>query len=71
MKRYIAPVIIVLIVLAYLAFIASLFFSEPNFGRLKIVVVTVLTFIAGALIAVLAERIKEIKRGDEDDLSKY
>lgn len=71
MKKMIAPIIVVLCVLAYLAFIVSTFFIEPNVTIAKIVVVAIVTVIAGALVAVLMQRIKEIKKGEDDDLGEY
>ncbi|MBT3273647.1 MAG: hypothetical protein HN368_10860 [Spirochaetales bacterium] len=74
MKKMLAPIIIVLIILAYLAFIASLFLFEPSFSEVmvvKIIIIVVVTLTAGALVAVLVQRIKEIRRGEENDLGKY
>ena len=74
MKKMLAPIIIVLIILAYLAFIASLFLFEPSFSEVtvvKIIIIVVVTLTAGALVTVLVQRIKEIRKGEENDLSKY
>ena len=74
MKKLIAPIVIVLILLAYLVFIVSLFFRTPDFlneNIAKVIAVVVVTLVAGALVAVLVQRIKEIRKGVENDLGKY
>lgn len=75
MKKFIAPVIsavfaaVVMSVFGWLYI--SVFLQIPNLKWLA------LLFAAGALagiavlIAVLVQRYKELKRGEEDDLSKY
>ena len=72
-KTMIAPIAIVLVVLAYLSFIACLIFVKPGFthATFTVVAVLVLTAVAAALIAVLVQRIREIKKGEEDDLGEY
>ena len=71
MKKMIAPIIVVAVVLAYFAFITSTIFVEPSVTVTKIIVVTIVTLIAGALITVLIQRIKEIRKGEDDDLGEY
>jgi formate hydrogenlyase subunit 3/multisubunit Na+/H+ antiporter MnhD subunit len=73
MKRMIAPIVIVILIFGYLAFIASMFFIEPADDILvaRIIVLVVVTAVAGGLIAVLWQRYKELKQGEEDDLGKY
>ena len=70
-KKMIAPVVIVLcILLYYFTGINILFrFNMPNI--IKIIAVVLSILITVVLIKVLAERIKEIKEGEEDDLGKY
>lgn len=74
MKKMIAPLVIVLILLAYLAFVVIIVFAAPDLNDevvSKVIAVVVATLVAGPLIAVFWQRYKEIKRGDEDDLGKY
>ncbi len=71
MKKIMAPIIVVVVVLAYFAFVISALFVEPNVTAARIIVVTIVTLLAGALVAVLIQRIKEIKKGEDDDLGEY
>ena len=70
-KSYVAPIIIGVIMIIYLGgIIASIFFIED---MLWLQITLVVTFI-GLMIAtvyVIKERIKEIKEGEENDISKY
>jgi hypothetical protein len=70
-KKIIAPVIITTIVVLNFFLIASVFLTEGIPPLVKMLILAFsLTFIAVA-VYVLVERIKEIKKGDEDDLGKY
>ncbi len=71
MKKMMAPIIVVVVVLAYFAFIITTIFVEPNVTVARIIGVTIVTLLAGALIVVLVQRIKEIKKGEDDDLGEY
>lgn len=70
-KKMIAPVIIVTILIIYYAgfFVCCLFIPVPL--GLKLLFGLVPLLLIGVSIYVLAERIKEIRSGEEDDLSKY
>ena len=66
-----APIIISIItVLFMLGYLAILIWSVPSMP-LIIVGGIVLLALIGVMIAMLIERIKEIRSGEEDDLSKY
>jgi protein-S-isoprenylcysteine O-methyltransferase Ste14 len=71
-KKLIAPIIItVLIVLYYIGFVAVAVSTDIlPLGWLIAGAVIPLCF-AGVMIYVLVERIKEIRSGEEDDLSQY
>lgn len=71
MKKILPPVIITIILIVYfILFISGVnYITEPLWFRLTAVIV-LLAFI-GVSIYVLIERIKEIRSGEEDDLSKY
>ena len=70
-KKYIAPVVItafsVIMLCAFLA--ACIFLRLPLV--LKIIWGGICLLQIGASVFVLIERIKEIRSGEEDDLSKY
>ena len=67
----IAPIIIVFLILAYyIAF--GVFFVKLGASLIfKLIGIIVPAALSAAFIWLLAERIKEIKRGEEDDLGKY
>ena len=71
MKKMIAPIIIIALVVIYIIIWASCWSIIPAPVIIKIAGLV----IAGAAIAtsiyVLAERIDEIKQGEEDDISNY
>ena len=71
-KKMIAPIIIAVSFVLYYVGIAVLFWCTeeiPVWGKLLFVVVPLA--LAGVMIGVLGSRIKEIRSGEEDDLSKY
>ena len=69
-KKYIAPIIVtifmVLYYVVYFGFLISLFETiwKYAFGILPIV-------FSAIMVKVCIERINEIKKGEEDDISKY
>ena len=70
-KNIITPTIIVFIMSLYyiLLTVSFILFNMPLF---VIVIMSLISFIiTGLLIYVLIERIQEIKKGEEDDLSQY
>ncbi|HBA70108.1 MAG TPA: hypothetical protein DCZ40_12245 [Lachnospiraceae bacterium] len=70
-KKMIAPIIIAsILVLYYIGFfILCMYIPIPLI--LKFLLGLVPLLLAGVSVYVLAERIKEIRSGEEDDLSKY
>jgi len=70
-KKIIAPVVITALLVIYLAmfFVSWIYVYIPLIGKI-IGSVIPLTLI-GVSIYLLVERIKEIRSGEEDDLSKY
>ena len=71
-KKFIAPIVITVIVLFYylgIAYLASKAVDLPMWVKISGLVIPLI--IAGVAIYNLIERIKEIKSGEEDDLSKY
>jgi len=69
--KMIAPILIVAFAVSYYAMlgISLIRFSLPV--AIKAVVLIVSGLVSVILIYVLIERIKEIRRGEEDDLGKY
>ena len=70
MKK-IPPVVVALCLIGYFAGVALLFISQSIPGIVKAVVVVVSVIISAVTIAVMVERIREINKGEENDLSKY
>ena len=71
-KKMVAPIIVALIVVLYYIGIAVLIISIPEIPVIfRILMVVVPLILAAVMIGVLISRIKEIKGGEEDDLSKY
>ncbi|CCQ94637.1 conserved hypothetical protein [[Clostridium] ultunense Esp] len=70
-KKMIAPIIITILLIIYLSFFiwGWSYINAPFW--VKVAGLTIPVFLIGASIFVLIERIKEIRSGEEDDLSKY
>ena len=69
-KKIIAPIIITVItVLYYVIYFGFVIALLDGLGKLLLGLLPLL--LSAIMIAVCIERIKEIKKGEEDDLSKY
>lgn len=69
-KKMIAPVVItVLIVIYYIVYFALVIKTVEGIARYILGVIPLR--LAGVMIKVCIERIKEIEEGEEDDLGKY
>ena len=75
MKKIVAPVIVTFVILAFIALYASLYFFVIDTLAIKtiakIIILAIAVGLSAVMIAVLVQRIKEIKGGEEDDLGKY
>ncbi len=71
MKKLIAPIVISLGLIALLVGYLLLIFFIPGMTALKIILGILYGALIGVVIFVLAERIKEIRSGETDDLSQY
>lgn len=69
-KGYIAPITITVILLLYFILYFSVLIALLP-GVWKHILLIIPLALAGVLIYVCIERIKEIRSGEEDDLSKY
>lgn len=68
----IAPVVIVALISIYYIAIGVIFAYMNGVPMLaKIIGLVVPALLSGVAITVLIQRIKEIKKGEDDDLSKY
>ena len=69
-RKKIAPIVITILIVLYYTLYFSLFiFAVP--GILTIIFGIVPLLLAGLMIYVCVQRMKEIDGGEEDDLSKY
>ena len=71
MKKLIAPLVITAILLIYLAVYLILIVTWIPYLALQILLGAIPALSAAVLIGVLVERIKEIRSGEENDLSQY
>ena len=70
-RKMIAPVVVVLCIMIYYSVGIYVLLRTDISSIIKIMAVIFSVLITVVLIKVLAERIKEIKEGEEDDLGKY
>lgn len=71
-RKLIAPFIITLILCMYYLGIGIFFLcSEETYFVIRILSVVIPGTLSAVTIAVLIQRIIEIRKGEEDDLSKY
>ena len=75
MTKYVAPDLSEVVVIALVAGYALFWFlvlDEADIERtFKIIITVVALFVVVGVSAALISRIKELKRGQEDDISKY
>lgn len=68
----IAPVVIVALISIYYIAIGIIFAYMNGVPMLAMIIALVVpALLSGVAITVLIQRIKEIKKGEDDDLSKY
>lgn len=70
-KKMIAPIIITILVIVYYIIYFAVIISVLPIAFLKIIFGIIPALLSGVMIYVCLQRIKEIKGGEEDDLSKY
>ncbi len=71
-KKMAAPIIIAVLLILWYIGMAIACFCIPEIPFIfKILMAIIPAAISGVVSFVLAERIKEIRSGEEDDLSKY
>ena len=69
-KKIIAPIIVTIIIIIYYIAYFGLLFTFLN-GIWKYILGVLPILFSGIMVKVCIERIKEIKEGEEDDISKY
>lgn len=70
-KKMVAPIVVsICLIIFYLFYFGFVIYMLPN-AFVKILIGIIPAVISGVIIFVCVQRIKEIKGGEEDDLSKY
>jgi hypothetical protein len=70
-KKMIAPIIITALIVIYLSVFIFRWSTIHALFWIKIAGILIPLFFLGVSIFVLIERLREIKGGEEDDISKY
>lgn len=70
-KKMIAPIIITIIVVLYFAGLAATLFFLGSIAIEWVLLGGILLILAAVMIGVCIQRMKEIRSGEEDDLSEY
>lgn len=71
-KKMTAPIIIASIIIAYYIGIAVFLMVVPGVPAvIRVLMIVVPLILAAVMLGVLISRIKEIRGGEEDDLSQY
>ncbi|MDO5110971.1 MAG: hypothetical protein Q4E65_01570 [Clostridia bacterium] len=70
-KKMIAPIVISILVICYCVLYGILIFAMEMPAWVKIAGGVIMVGLIGTMIFVLMERMKEIRKGEEDDLSQY
>ena len=70
-KKMIAPIIITILFVGYLVFYVILVLLASDFSPFTLLLAVPLILLGSGMAYVLYTRIKEIRSGEEDDLSNY
>lgn len=71
-RKMAAPIIIAVLLAVYYMGIAALFLTVEEIPAVvKFLITAVSLMLTGVAVGVLVSRIKEIRSGEEDDLSQY
>lgn len=70
-KKLIAPIIITVVLVCLLLLYLIVFALVPGPIAMRVIGIAVFLALIGVSVFVLVERIKEVRSGEEDDLSQY
>ena len=70
-KKMVAPIVITILFLAILAGYGTIYFMIDLPIWAQLLLASILAALAVAMVCILVGRIREIKGGEEDDLSNY
>ena len=69
-RKFIAPIVVTILMLLYfVAYFGFLIYLLPGVWKYLLAIIPLA--LSAVIIVVCIERIKEIKKGEEDDISKY
>lgn len=71
MKKMIAPIVITVLMILYYILYFALLMALIEYTVIKVLLGVIPLTLSGVMIFVCMQRIKEIRSGEEDDLSKY
>ena len=70
-KKMIAPIVITILMVAYYIFYFGVLPSVIPLMAVKLLLGIIPVLLSGVMIYVCVQRIHEIRKGEEDDLSQY
>ncbi len=70
-KKMIAPIVITILMVAYYIFYFGVLLSVIPLMAVKLLLGIIPVLLSGVMIYVCVQRIHEIRKGEEDDLSQY
>ena len=70
-KKMIAPIVITILMVAYYIFYFGVLLSFIPLMAVKLLLGIIPVLLTGVMIYVCVQRIHEIRKGEEDDLSQY
>ncbi|MGN0247869.1 MAG: hypothetical protein ACI4C0_01095 [Lachnospiraceae bacterium] len=70
-KKMIAPIVITILMVAYYIFYFGVLLSVIPLMAVKLLLGIIPVLLTGVMIYVCVQRIHEIRKGEEDDLSQY
>ena len=70
-KKMIAPIVITILMVAYYIFYFGVLLSVIPLMAVKLLLGIIPVLLIGVMIYVCVQRIHEIRKGEEDDLSQY
>lgn len=70
-RKMIAPIVITVIFIIYFVGFGIVVYTMKPPGIVCVLGILIPVLLAGVMLAVCIQRIKEIRSGEEDDLSKY
>ena len=70
-KKMIAPIVITILMVAYYIFYFGVLLSVIPLMAAKLLLGIIPVLLTGVMIYVCVQRIHEIRKGEEDDLSQY